>query len=191
MESLALLVLLAVVICIGGCALRIAFRAANNVRPPAKTAAPVLRPAPTTTAAKRSTRPVPRPVPLAPVPEEIDQTLVADLRALPSTRYRIKGSAYVLSDANRERFGGAEYQMRREPRNRHDALAIAIYGQGHKVGYISAAKAASIAPLLDELPEIAFTVSGAGVATTSIRLWVDVPSLPSLRNYVKSRARSI
>jgi hypothetical protein len=174
-----------------GYALCVAFRAANNVRPPAKTTAPAPRPAPPTSAAKRSTRPVSRPVAVAPVPEEIDQTLVADLRDLPSTRYRIKGSAYVVSDANRERFGGTEYQLRREPRNRHDALAIAIYGQGHKVGYISAARAASIAPLLDELPEIAFTVSGAGVATTSIRLWVDVPSLPSLRKYVKSRACSI
>lgn len=84
----------------------------------------------------------------------------------------------------------ARYRVSIEPRNRHDALTIAIYGRGHKVRYISAAKAASIAPLLDELPEIAFTVSGDGVPTTSIRLWVDLPSLPSLRNCIKSRARS-
>jgi hypothetical protein len=125
------------------------------------------------------------------VSRDIDPSQIADLRDLPSIRTRVKGSAFVVSDANRERFGGTEYELRREPTNPHDSHAVAVYGQGRKVGYISAAKAASVAPLLDALPEVAFVVGGAGVESNSIRLWVDVPSIPALRQYVKGRSHNI
>lgn len=112
------------------------------------------------------------------------------MRELPSSRFRIKGSAYVVTYDERERFGGAEYQLRREPKNRHDSQAIAIYGQDRKVGYISTSKAATLAPLLDQLPETAFIVGGTGVSDASIALWVDVPSAPALRAFVNSRLKS-
>lgn len=122
-----------------------------------------------------------------PDPGEIEP--FRDLRHLPSTRYRIRGSAFVVSDANRKRLGGGRYQLVREPENRHDACAVAIYGQGQKVGYVSAKKAASLAPLLDRLGDVAFVVGGAGVVSNSIRLWVDLPHLPELRAFVKSETR--
>lgn len=118
---------------------------------------------------------------------DMDAANVADLRGLPSARYRIKGSSFVVSDSNRERFGGSEYHLVREPKNRHDACAVAIYGQGHKVGYVSASKAAALAPLLDQLPEDVFLVGGNGVISNSIRLWVDLPTLSEFRKYVKAR----
>ena len=190
MEWLVAIVLFAFVAFVLWGAGRLLFPRSDALQRTTTPSTPLSRPA--------AVRPIPRPVAAssssktstrasAPAPVELDPAHVADLRDLPSTRYRVKGSAFVVSDANRERFGGTEYQLRREPKNRHDGNAIAIYGQGHKVGYISAAKAASIAPLLDELPEVAFTVSGAGVLGNSIRLWVDVPSIPSLRQYVKAR----
>lgn len=160
-------------------------------KPATKRSTSAPRPAPVQLVAHpittRAPAEVSTPVTTAPPLAELDPADVADLRELPCTRYRIKGSAFVVSDLNRERFGGTEYQLRREPKNRHDANAIAVYGQGRRVGYISAAKAASIAPLLDVLPEMAFTVGGMGVVGNSIRLWVDVPSLPALRQYVKTR----
>ena len=77
---------------------------------------------------------------------------VLDLRELPSIRMRIKGSSNWVTDKERGNFGGTEYLLVREPKNRHDESAIAVYGKGRKVGYVSAAKAAALAPLLDPLP---------------------------------------
>jgi hypothetical protein len=194
MEWLIIVALFAVVAFVLWGASRLMFPPAEALKPATKPSTPapraaVVRPvAPPVAPLSRAKAPTAAKIP---APVELDPAQVADLRDLPSARYRIKGSAFVVTDANRERFGGTEYQLRREPKNRHDAHAIAIYGQGHKVGYISAAKAASIAPLLDELPEDAFTVGGAGVVGNSIRLWVDVPSLPALRRFVKARTRVI
>ncbi|KFF58655.1 hypothetical protein JF66_17000 [Cryobacterium sp. MLB-32] len=189
MEWLIIIALFAVVAFVLWGASRLVFPQVDTLKPSTKPSTP----APRATASQPVAHPVATRAPAkAPTPAllDLDPAEVADLRGLPFSRYRIKGSAYVISDTNRERFGGTEYQLRREPKNRHDTHAIAIYGQGRMVGYISAAKAASIAPLLDVLPEVAFTVGGAGVVGNSIRLWVDVPSLPALRQYVKARTRA-
>jgi hypothetical protein len=110
-----------------------------------------------------------------------------DLRNLDHTRYRIRGSAYAMTDKQRVYFGGAEYVLVREDDNPHDENAIAIYGKALKVGYVSASKAAGLAPLIDTLAAQSFIVSGAGVTSDSIRLWVDVPSVVALRRYVKAQ----
>lgn len=112
---------------------------------------------------------------------------VLDLRELPSTRLRIKGSANWVTDLERGTFGGTEYLLVREPKNRFDKSAVAVHGKGRKVGYVSAAKAAALAPILDPLPFDAFQVSGTSVIENSIRLWVDIPKIVELRQFVKTR----
>ncbi|WP_295125938.1 HIRAN domain-containing protein [uncultured Leifsonia sp.] len=106
---------------------------------------------------------------------------VRDLREVPSVRMRIVGSAHWVSDSARATYGGTEYLLVREPTNTHDSSAVAVYGGGRKVGYLSAAKAASLAPLLDAMGADAYRVGGTSVLGNSIRLWVDVPRVPDLR----------
>ena len=114
----------------------------------------------------------------------IDHALAEiDLRSLASRRLRIVGVANYLHDRERSLFGGVEYRLVREPKNVYDANAVAVHGQERKVGYLSAAKAASLAPLLDRLGEAAFAVSGCGVTEASARLWVDLPRVPELRTF--------
>lgn len=111
---------------------------------------------------------------------------VLDLRNVPSTRMRIKGSANWVTDDERAKYGGTEYLLVREPANEFDLNAVAVYGKGRKVGYVSAVKAAALAPILDPLPFDAFLLGGTSVVENSIRLWVDVPKLPELRKFTKS-----
>ena len=110
---------------------------------------------------------------------------VLDLREVPSTRMRIKGSANWVTAEERSAFGGTGYLLVREPNNEHDSCAVAVYGKGRKVGYVSATKAAALAPILDPLQFDAFSVGGTSVIENSIRLWVDMPKLPDLRQFVK------
>ena len=111
---------------------------------------------------------------------------ILDLRELSFIRMRIKGSANWVSDKERAKFGGTEYLLVREPENSHDTSAIAVHGKGRKVGYVSAAKVAALAPLLDPLPFDAFRVGGTSVIENSIRLWVDIPKIAELRQFLKT-----
>lgn len=110
---------------------------------------------------------------------------VLDLRHLESTRTRIKASGSQVTDDERSKYGGTEYLLVREPQNEHDAQAIAIYGKGRCVGYVSASAAARLSPELDQLHADAFLVSGASTVGGSIRLWVDLPRVPNLRRFVR------
>jgi hypothetical protein len=116
---------------------------------------------------------------------------VLDLRQIASVRARIVGTANYVSDAQRSKFGGTEYLLVREPRNKHDSNAVAIYGKGRKVGYVSANKAASIADMLDALRFDAFKVGGTGTLSNSSRLWADLPTVPGLRAFVAHQKRAI
>jgi hypothetical protein len=111
---------------------------------------------------------------------------VLDLRDLPSSRLRIVGSGFWVTDAGRYKHGGSEYLLVREPKNKWDANAVAVYGKGRKVGHLSEAKAAALAPIFDELSFDAYRVGGAPPADNSIRMWVDVPAIPKLRTFAKS-----
>ncbi|TFD11409.1 hypothetical protein E3T35_09325 [Cryobacterium sp. TMT1-2-2] len=113
-----------------------------------------------------------------------------DLRDLPSTRFRIVGSSYCVTEDERALYGGTDYLLKREPDNGSDANAVAVFGQGRKVGYLSAAKAASLAELLDGLDFDAFQVGGTSVLGNSIRLWVDVPKVAALRLFVAGLGES-
>jgi|SRR5665647_10325 len=118
---------------------------------------------------------------------KVDGLRVLDLAPLDSVRTRIKGSAYWVTDGERKKYGGPEYLLIREPENEADASAVAVYGNGRKVGHISAASAARLAPLLDQLDADAFRVTGAGTTQNSMVLWVDVPKTDALRRFVRAQ----
>lgn len=109
---------------------------------------------------------------------------VLDLRELPSRRFRIVGSAYWVTDSGRYKHGGSDYLLVREPGNKADVSAVAVYGKGRKVGYLSQAKALALAPILDQVPYDAFRVGGAPPSDNSITMWVDIPALQKLRDFV-------
>jgi len=114
------------------------------------------------------------------------QMSIIDLRSLDYVRTRIKGTANYLNDGDRAVYGGTEYVLVREPKNPNDADAVAIYGNERKVGYVSAAKAASMSSVLDGISADAFRVSGTSVIDHSIVLWVDLPRISALRVFARS-----
>lgn len=64
--------------------------------------------------------------------------------------------------------------------------AVAVYGKDRKVDYLSEAKAAALAAIVDPLDGVdAYLVGGTSVLETSIRLWVDLPRVPALRTFAK------
>lgn len=111
---------------------------------------------------------------------------ILDLRELPSSRFRIVGSAYWVTDSGRYKHGGNEYLLVREPKNKWDAHALAVYGKGRKVGYLTEARAAALAPIMDKLPFDAYRVGGAPPASNSITMWVDIPALPKFRAFAET-----
>jgi hypothetical protein len=112
-----------------------------------------------------------------------------DLRMLPSARVRVKGTQFLVHDPERRRSGDRIYVLRREPRNRRDPSAIAVYAGGRNVGYVSSVRASLMAPLLDRLGGAA-VVNGLGAEVDSIRLWVDLPTVEALRAFVHAEELS-
>jgi hypothetical protein len=114
---------------------------------------------------------------------DVGALAVLDLRELPSTRTRVKGSANWVTEAGRAEFGATEYLLVRQPSNPADPSAVAVVGGGRVVGYLSATKASSFSDTFDPLPirYDAYLVGGASVFEYSMKLWVDVPALPGLR----------
>ncbi|GGE86520.1 HIRAN domain-containing protein [Mycetocola zhadangensis] len=110
---------------------------------------------------------------------------ILDIRGVDSIRVRIVGSAYCLTHKERDTFGGAEYLLKPEPENKHDPHAIAVYGRGRKVGYVSSAKASALSGILATMPFDAFRIAGASTTESSSRMWADLPRLPALRTFAK------
>lgn len=106
---------------------------------------------------------------------------IVDLSGLESVRMRVKGVAHSLADPERSRHGGRDYLLIPEPDNPADASAVAVYGKGRRVGYISTARAATLAPLLARIGADAYRVTGTGTSPSSTMLWVDVPKVDGLR----------
>ncbi|MEO5318143.1 HIRAN domain-containing protein [Arthrobacter sp. CC3] len=111
---------------------------------------------------------------------------VLDLREVPSIRVRIVGTGYWVTTSGLNKHGGHEYLLVREPKNKWDANAVAVYGKGRKVGYVSAGKAAALALILDPLGFDAYRIGGAPVTDNSSRIWADVPTIPKLRSFALS-----
>lgn len=112
-----------------------------------------------------------------------------DLRAVESMRAKVTGIKYAISYGERSKFGSKAYALVPEPENKHDPLAVAVYARGgRRVGYVSAGRAAMLAPLLAEIDGDAFIVGGTGMTESSSSLWVDLPRIPALRKYVAAHA---
>jgi hypothetical protein len=74
---------------------------------------------------------------------------VIDLRGLPSRRSKIHGSSFYIP--GNYIWAHTEYLLAREPRNKYDANAIAVYAGGRKVGHVAKSLARIIAPEMDRL----------------------------------------
>jgi hypothetical protein len=78
---------------------------------------------------------------------------------LPSVQAGVQGTGYYVPYSAAS-YTIEEYVLVREPQNRHDTNAIAVYADGRKFGYVSATKAASLAPHFDRLAIHAAVVGG-------------------------------
>jgi hypothetical protein len=123
---------------------------------------------------------------MAAVTIDTEPLVVCDLREVASTRTRIKGVSFYVSDEERSEFGGQAYLLIREPENDDDGNAVAVYGKGRKLGYISSAKSASFAPLLDTHGADAFLIGGENVTEASNQLWIDLPNVVALRKFTRA-----
>lgn len=118
-----------------------------------------------------------------------DALTVVDVTEVEAMRTRVKGSAYWVSDRERERFCGTRYLLVCEPDNEADPTAIAVHGvEGRKIGHLSTARAASLFPMLAQVPDAAYLVTGEGTTRTSITLWVNAPKADALRRFLRARA---
>lgn len=105
---------------------------------------------------------------------------------LPTTTVRCVGQGYYLSQRERDSLVMHHAFLVRDRRNPVDPLAVAVIRDDmRKVGYISAAKAKQFAPLLEHLDslQVDCTVDGS-------RLWLQLPSVPSLRREIKQLPNS-
>jgi hypothetical protein len=114
---------------------------------------------------------------------------VLDLTRLESRRIRVRGTFAYIPDTKRERYADTEYLLVREPDNRYDPYAVAIYSDQRKIGYVAAATAGRLSPLLDELRGFdGYVVPGAAevIPGMTVRYFVSVPTIPALRKYISS-----
>lgn len=104
-----------------------------------------------------------------------------DLRRLEGTSCAVVGVSYWVKDVERRAFNGQEFYLRREPSNKHDENAVAVYAGERKFGYLSKGMAARYEPLLAELGE-EFVVTRD---LSRPRLSFLLPRVPELRKMAK------
>lgn len=112
-----------------------------------------------------------------------------DLRHLDSVPLKLRGISHYVSERGRAQFGDSELVLKREPTNPHDAIAIAVYGKGRKLGHVSAARAAQLTPMLDRLGYDGYLVDGIveQVPGRMTQLHVMLPRVPVLRAWAKGQ----
>lgn len=118
---------------------------------------------------------------IVPLPES-----AIDLTTSDGIKSQIAGTSYWVESTDLRRFNGTVFYLRREPSNRHDPNAIAVYGGTRKVGYVSASQAEKYAPLLDQLgTEFVVTRDSDFYAGDEFFL----PRIPALRKLLVSGAQ--
>lgn len=115
---------------------------------------------------------------------DVDKLRILDLRSIPATKYGIAGCVHSVTQAGMFKHGSDEYLLIREPRNKHDSNAVAVFGKGRRVGYARRAKAEMLAPILDPLPYDAFLVAGTGMDAEK-QMTVSIPAAAALQKLVK------
>jgi hypothetical protein len=117
----------------------------------------------------------------------VDGLNIIDLTELEPTRLRIRGTANYILDSHRSKLIATQWLLIREPKNVHDTNAVAVHAlDGRKVGFVSAKRAALMAPLLDQMDGDAYLVGGSGATPETIALHVDLPRIAELRDFAKS-----
>lgn len=111
-----------------------------------------------------------------PVPES-----AFDLRVAEGTSCAIAGISHWVDDSDIAKSG--QLYLRREPSNEHDVNAVAVYAETRKVGYLSAGRAKSYAPLLDQLGGQAVVSRDESRSRASFFL----PPIPEMRKIVKAK----
>ena len=117
----------------------------------------------------------------------VDGLNIVDLTGLEPTRLRVRGTANYIRDSQRANLIATQWLLIREPENVHDVNAVAVHAlDGRKVGFVSAKRAALMAPLLDQLDGGAHLVGGSGAKPETIALHVDLPRIAELRAFAAS-----
>lgn len=104
-----------------------------------------------------------------------------DLSGLDSTPLKVRGKGNYTD--KRASFMSGVCRLVREPENTFDPNAIVAFIGEQKVGYVSASRAASMAPLMDELGRP--LIIGADLSGSSVNLLL--PTLPAFRAWVASQ----
>ncbi|TQO20263.1 hypothetical protein FB472_1887 [Rhodoglobus vestalii] len=104
-----------------------------------------------------------------------------DLSGLDSTRLKARGQGNYTD--KRASFMSGVCRLVREPGNTYDPNAIVTFIGQQKVGYVSASRAASMAPLMDEIGKP--LIIGADLSGSPVILLL--PTLPALRSWVASQ----
>lgn len=112
----------------------------------------------------------------------VDYGKPASFPNLPTTRVRTVGQSHFLTWDERDQLNMRTAVLVRDLDNPVDPLAVAVIrADGRKVGYVSEAKASTLAPIFDGLGtlKVACSVDGS-------RLWLQVPKPADLRKAVKA-----
>jgi hypothetical protein len=112
-----------------------------------------------------------------------------DLRRLPSRPVALERTHYIVNDRERHGDERRTYVLRRAQQSRRDRGGVSVASNGRGVGYLPDAVARDAGPLIDRLGGAAI-VNGAGTKDGGIRLWVDLPELDELRQFVEFFERS-
>ncbi|MDN4476613.1 HIRAN domain-containing protein [Demequina sp. SYSU T00192] len=112
---------------------------------------------------------------------EFDPARVVDLRPLGGKDWKAVGLGHWLRERERAALRQGWWVLHREPRNRYDANAIAVYLDCRKIGYLSAAKARAYSPMLDALGADGYEVD-ARIA--GIQVYVTLPTPAAVRALV-------
>lgn len=113
---------------------------------------------------------------------DFSKSTTRDLRDLPASEFGIQGYSFYV-EAKSEQINDV-YRLVREPANKHDSNAIAVFNGPRKIGFVSATKAASYAPLLDSISADTFLIGG--VVRDRGKMLLLLPSLPALRKVLKT-----
>lgn len=113
-----------------------------------------------------------------------------DLRHLPTRRVALERTHYVVNDPERHHRRQRLYVLRHETdRRSRRAARVAVFSNGRDVGYLPSRVAATVAPHLDTLGGAAL-VNGAGPATDSIRLRVDLPTDAAMAEFIGTHVQN-
>lgn len=152
---------------------------APAVEPEPVAAAAAAEPEPAVEAVEES-----EPAPESAVPEREDD--VVDLTGVDAVRVRVIGIDDLPGADELKEIPSDVYELQVEQEAGDAAAAVAVFAGERKVGYLSAAKASTLVPLLETLPGNRYLVAGETDVVKPGQLGVLIPRVPALRAFTKS-----